>query len=131
MPAYGQAGVAYDVHPNLTLMLDYQHIAYGSVPCVANPATNMLFAPFGAPNGPAFGWRDINAVKFGIEWRYTPALALRAGYAYNTPLFGSRDVQLDILAPAATQHHLTAGGEWRFDRTGRWSGRACTPQRTP
>ena len=30
-------------------MLDYQHIAYGSVPCVANPATNMLFAPFGAP----------------------------------------------------------------------------------
>ena len=106
----------YDVQPNLTLMLDYQHIAYGSVPCVANPATNMLFAPFGAPNGPAFGWRDINAVKLGMEWRYTPALALRAGYAYNTPLFGSRDVQLDILAPAATQHHLTAGGEWRFDK---------------
>jgi len=54
-------------------------------------------------------------VKFGLEWRYTPDIALRAGYAYNTPLFGSRDVQLDILAPAATQHHLTAGGEWRFD----------------
>ena len=25
-------------------------------------------------------------------------------------------MQLDILAPAATQHHVTAGGEWRFDR---------------
>ena len=25
-------------------------------------------------------------------------------------------MQLDILAPAATQHHLTAGGEWRFDK---------------
>lgn len=116
MPAYGQAGIAYDAQPNLTLMLDYQHIAYGSVPCVANPATNMLFAPFGAPDGPAFGWKDINAVKLGIEWRYTPDLALRAGYAYNTPLFGSRDVQLDILAPATTQHHLTAGGEWRVDK---------------
>ena len=116
MPAFGQAGIAYDAQPNLTLMLDYQHIAFGSVPCVANPATNMLFAPFGAANGPAFGWRDIDAVKFGIEWRYTPNLALRAGYAYNTPLFGSRDVQLDILAPAATQHHLTAGGEWRVDK---------------
>ena len=114
VPAFGQAGIAYDAHPNLTLMLDYQHIAYGSIPCVANPATSP--GPFGAANGPAFGWRDINAVKFGIEWRYTPDLALRAGYAYNTPLFGSRDVQLDILAPAATQHHLTAGGEWRFDR---------------
>jgi long-chain fatty acid transport protein len=116
MPAYGQAGIAYDAMPNLTLMLDYQHIAYGSVPCVANPATNMLTAPFGAANGPAFGWRDINAVKFGTEWRYTPDLALRVGYAYNTPLFGSRDVQLDILAPAATQHHITAGGEWRVNK---------------
>ena len=45
MPAYGQAGIAYDAMPNLTLMLDYQHIAFGSVPCVANPATNMLIGP--------------------------------------------------------------------------------------
>jgi long-chain fatty acid transport protein len=119
MPAYGQAGIAYDAQPNLTFMLDYQYIAYGSVPCVANPATNMLFAPFGADNGPAFGWRDINVVKMGIEWHYRPDLALRAGYAYNTPLFGSRDVQLDILAPATTQHHITAGGEWRLDKE--WS----------
>jgi long-chain fatty acid transport protein len=131
MPTFGQAGIAYDVHPNLKLMLDYQHIAYGSVPCVANPATNMLFAPFGAANGPAFGWRDINAVRLGIEWRYTPAVALRAGYAYNTPLFGSRDVQLDILAPAATQHHLTAGGEWRFDEEWALEWAVCTPRRTP
>jgi long-chain fatty acid transport protein len=116
VPAYGQAGLAYDPQPDLTLMLDYQYIAFGSVPCVANPATNMLIAPFGAPNGPAFGWRDIHAVKFGVEWRYRPDLAFRAGYAYNTPLFGSRDVQLDILAPAATQHHITAGSEWRIDK---------------
>ena len=34
-------------------------------------------------------------------------------------LFGSRDVQLDILAPATTQHHITAGGEWRIDKE--WS----------
>jgi len=119
MPAYGQAGIAYDAHPNLTLMLDYQHIAYGSVPCVANPATNLLFAPFGAPDGPAFGWRDIDAVKFGVEWRYSPDLALRGGYAYNTPLFGGSSVQLDILAPSTTQHHLTAGGELRLDKE--WS----------
>jgi long-chain fatty acid transport protein len=119
VPAYGQAGIAYDVLSNLTLMVDYQHIAYGSVPCVANPATNMLTAPFGAANGPAFGWRDVNAVKLGAEWWYRPDVALRAGYAYNTPLFGSRDVQLDILAPATTQHHLTVGGEWRYDKD--WS----------
>ena len=39
VPAFGQAGIAYDAQPNLTLMLDYQHIAYGSIACVANPAT--------------------------------------------------------------------------------------------
>jgi len=58
-------------------------------------------------------------VKLGAEWWYRPDVALRAGYAYNTPLFGSRDVQLDILAPATTQHHLTVGGEWRYDKD--WS----------
>ncbi|HWK37829.1 MAG TPA: outer membrane protein transport protein [Hyphomicrobium sp.] len=115
VPAYGQAGIAYDVEPNLTVMLDYQHIAYGSVPCVANPATNMLSAPFGAADGAAFGWRDIDAVKLGIEWRYRPDLTLRAGYGYNTALFGGRDVQLNILAPATTQHHIAGGGEWRID----------------
>ncbi|CAN1723287.1 long-chain fatty acid transport protein [Hyphomicrobium sp. 1Nfss2.1] len=119
VPAYGQAGIAYDAQPNLTLMLDYQYIAYGEVACVANPATNMLFAPFGADDGPAFGWRNISAIKFGAEWRYRPDLTFRAGYAYNTPLFGSRDVQLDILAPATTQHHITGGGEWRIDKD--WS----------
>jgi long-chain fatty acid transport protein len=116
MPAYGQAGIAYDAQPNLTLMLDYQYIAYGSVPCVANAATNMLTAPFGADNGPGFGWRDISAVKLGAEWRYAADLTFRAGYAYNTPLMGSRDVQLGLLAPATTQHHITGGGEWRLDK---------------
>lgn len=115
VPAYGQAGIAYDVQHNLTVMLDYQHIAYGSVPCVANPAANMLFAPFGAADGPAFGWRDIDAVKLGIEWRYRPDLTLRAGYGYNTSLFSAANVQLNILAPATTQHHIAAGGEWRID----------------
>ena len=114
-PAYGQVGLAYDVQSNLTVMLDYQRIEYGSVACVANPATAMLYAPFGAANGPSFGWRDLNVVKLGVEWWYTPEVALRAGYAYNTPLFGGHNVQLGILAPATTQHHLTAGGELRID----------------
>lgn len=76
-------------------------------------------APFGAPDGAVFGWRDIHAVKFGIEWRYTPDIALRAGYACNTPLFNGSNVELDLLAPATTQHHITAGGEWRIDKD--WS----------
>ncbi len=113
VPANGQAGVAFDARPDLTLMLDYQWIGYGEVGCVANPAggTN-----YGAEDGPSFGWRNLNAVKLGVEWRQTSLLTLRAGYSYNTPLFGPHDVELDILAPAATQHHITAGGALKLDR---------------
>jgi long-chain fatty acid transport protein len=114
VPANGQAGVAFDARPDLTLMVDYQYIGYGSIACVANAANAP--GPFGADNGPGFGWRDIDAVKFGIEWRQPSGLTLRAGYSYNTPLFGPHDVQLDILAPAATQHHITAGGAYQLDR---------------
>ena len=46
-------------------------------------------------------------------------LTLRSGDSYNTRLFGSHDVSLDILAPAATQNHFTAGGEYVLDRD--WS----------
>jgi long-chain fatty acid transport protein len=113
VPANGQVGVAYDAMPNLTLMLDYQRIAYGQIRCVANPAAG---GPFGAEDGPAFGWRDIDAVKLGIEWRNLDGLTLRAGYSYNTALFGPHDVQLDILAPAATQHHITAGAAYTIDK---------------
>jgi long-chain fatty acid transport protein len=113
VPANGQAGIAYDAMPNLTLMLDYQRIAYGSIKCVANPASGLVF---GAEDGPAFGWNNIDAVKFGIEWRDLNGLTLRAGYSYNTQLFGPHDVQLDILAPAATQNHFTAGAAYTLDK---------------
>jgi long-chain fatty acid transport protein len=115
VPANGQAGIAYDARPDLTLMLDYQYIAYSTIGCVANPATNLLFAPFGAEEGAGFGWRDLNVVKLGVEWRLQNGLTLRGGYAYNNALFGSRDVELNILAPAATQHHITAGGALKLD----------------
>lgn len=118
VPANGQAGIAYDANRDVTLMVDYQRINYGSIKCVANPAD--AAGPFGAENGPAFGWHDINAVKFGLEWRQAaPGLTLRGGYSYNTRLFGSHDVSLDVLAPAATQNHFTAGGEYILDRD--WS----------
>lgn len=115
-PAYGQAGVVLDGRPNLMVMLDYRHIAYGSVACVANPATNILIALFGADDGPGFGWRDIDDVKLGVEWRRSHDLTLRSGYFYNTLVVGSRNVSLNILAPATTQFHITAGGELKLNQ---------------
>jgi long-chain fatty acid transport protein len=117
IPPSLQAGIAYDLAPNLTLLADYKHIWFGSVKSIANPSTNA--APFGADNGPGFGWDDVDVVKIGVEWRTSPDLTLRAGYAYATNAISARDVQLNILAPAVVQHHITAGLEYQLRKN--WS----------
>jgi long-chain fatty acid transport protein len=120
IPASIQAGIAVDVTPNLTLLADYRHIWFGSIASIANPSTNILLGnPLGSDNGPGFGWDDVDVVKLGIEWRKSPDLTLRAGYAYATNPISPRDVQFNILAPAVVQHHITAGFELRLDNA--WS----------
>ncbi|MCC7252571.1 outer membrane protein transport protein [Hyphomicrobium sp.] len=120
IPASIQAGIAVDVTPNLTLLADYRHIWFGSIASIANPSTNLFIpAQLGADNGPGFGWDDVDVVKFGVEWRSSPDLTLRAGYAYATNPISSRDVQFNILAPAVVQHHITAGLEYKLDKA--WS----------
>jgi long-chain fatty acid transport protein len=68
----------------------------------------------GGSNGAGFGWKDIDVFKFGVEWRTSPNLTLRAGYAYNTQPIPSRDVMINILAPGVIQHHITAGAQIRL-----------------
>jgi long-chain fatty acid transport protein len=107
IPANITAGVAYDVLPALTLLADYKRIFYSHVPAIGNASTEI--APLGSPNGPGFGWRDIDIVKVGAEYRGFARLILRAGYSYNTSPIRSRDVTLNILAPAVTKHHISGG----------------------
>ena len=117
IPPTLQAGIAFDLTPNLTLLADYRHIWFGSIKSIANPSTNL--APLGSDGGPGFGWDDVDVAKFGVEWRSSPELTLRAGYAYATSAISARDVQFNILAPAVVQHHITAGFEYRLRRN--WS----------
>jgi long-chain fatty acid transport protein len=115
IPASVQAGVAFDVTKNLTLLADYRHIWFGSVKSIANPSTNQT--PLGSDNGPGFGWDDVDVVKLGVEWRTSPDLTLRAGYSHATNPIGERDVLFNILAPAVVQDHITAGLEYRLSST--------------
>jgi long-chain fatty acid transport protein len=114
IPASLQAGVAFDAAPNLTVLADYKHIWYGSIASIANPSTNLT--QLGSDNGPGFGWKDIDIVKLGVEWRQSRDLTLRAGYAYNTSPLQSRDVLFNIIAPAVVQHHITGGFEYRWNK---------------
>ncbi len=121
IPASIQAGIAVDVSPQLTLMLDWRYIWYSGVDSIANPSTNFgncqsFLNPGGDPsfclggaNGPGFGWSDINVIKVAAEYRANDKLTLRAGYAWNENPISGRDVTFNVLAPAVPQHHITGG----------------------
>jgi long-chain fatty acid transport protein len=108
-PGQVGAGVAYDLLPSLTAMVDYKRIFFGGQASIGNSATNLGIVPLGAPNGPGFGWRDINIVAIGAEWRVTPAFKLRAGFNWCDNPITAPNVTFNILAPAVITHQYTAG----------------------
>jgi long-chain fatty acid transport protein len=116
IPASLQAGVAFDATPNLTLLADYKRIWYSTIASVSNPQTNFFTSQLGNANGAGFGWKDIDIIKVGAEWRNLGNLTLRAGYSYNTSPLQPRDVAFNILAPATVQHHITGGFEYVWSR---------------
>lgn len=104
-----QAGLAWAVRPNLTLMFDYKRIWYSSIRGLSNPSTSTGVVSFGLANGPGFGLQDLDVFKVGVEWQANPMLTLRAGYSYNTAPFTPRDADLTAMHLGVVQHHLTAG----------------------
>jgi long-chain fatty acid transport protein len=114
VPGNITVGLAWDVLPTFTLLLDYKHIFYSGVKSIANSSRNPF--PFGWSNGPGFGWKDVDVVSLGAEWRATRDLTLRAGYAHNTNPVRSRDVTLNILAPGVVTDHFTAGLSYALTR---------------
>jgi long-chain fatty acid transport protein len=125
IPANWNVGVAWQVTPAIKLALDYQGIQYSDVNSVGNPTSNMfLGAPFGANNGPGFGWDDIEVIKLGVEHKFSQTLTLRAGYSHtDSPIEGATladcgptltgancaEATINVLAPAVIEDHVTVG----------------------
>lgn len=107
IPSNWTVGVAFDVSPDVTVMLDYRHINYSDVAAVSNSTTVPL--PFGAPDGPGFGWEDVDAYKLGVEWDANDAWTWRGGVSFNNNPIGPEDVTLNILAPGVQKQHFTGG----------------------
>lgn len=111
IPAAVTAGVAFDARPDLTFMLDYQHIFYEGIPAVSNSSTTPGL--LGSTNGPGFGWHDVDVFRIGAEWRASDSWTFRAGYAYSDNPIKSTDVTINILAPGVVQHHFTGGASYK------------------
>ncbi len=107
IPSNYSIGVAFTPNPDWTIALDYGRINYSDVASVGN--ASMPLAPLGAPNGPGFGWRDINVVKIGVAWQMNPKWTLRAGYNHGDNPIRPADVTFNILAPGVVTTHYTLG----------------------
>jgi long-chain fatty acid transport protein len=108
------AGVSYKVLPTFAVMLDWKHIFYSSVKSIGNQMT----APYllGSDNGAGFGWRDVDVIALGLEWKYSDAITLRTGYAHNTQPITANNVTFNILAPAVVTDHISGGFTYNLNR---------------
>jgi long-chain fatty acid transport protein len=109
IPATLIAGFAYDVTPDVTVMADWRHIFYSGIPALHNAGFPVSLNSLGSPNSPGYDWQDTDSASFGVEWRATPALALRAGYHYSTSPIPSRAAAFNMLTPVINLHNISGG----------------------
>ena len=113
--SYG-VGLGYKLTPALDAAFDFERIEYSDVPSVGNQLSELFLGhPFGASNGPGFGWRDANVFKLGLNYTIDPQWQIRAGYGYTTQPVPASQTFLNILAPGVVQNHITAGATWTSD----------------
>jgi len=112
MPENWNVGIAIKPIPSTTVALDYQRINYSGVKAIANPSTNgglTIGGTLGGDNGRGFGWGDVEVLKLGVEYAYSPKLTLRAGYSHSDNPITARDVTFNIIAPGVVTDHYTLG----------------------
>lgn len=110
VPANFAGGAAIRIHPKATVQFDAERILYGQVKSIANSDANQ--ALLGSSNGPGFGWRDITVIKTGLDYKWNPALTVRAGYNHSGQPVQSSQTFFNLLAPGVTQEHLHLGATW-------------------
>ena len=120
IPAHYAIGLAFKPTPEVTVALDYQRIKYSGVGSVGNPSSVPL--PLGSAGGPGFGWRDIDVLKLGVQWRVNSAWTVRAGVNRGENPVRSEDVTFNILAPGVMKEHYTGGFTWAMSASDELSG---------
>ncbi len=127
MPENWNVGVAFKPISSTTIALDYQRINYSGVKSIANPSTQAcdpsaagvpvacggatmnIGSSLGGDTGRGFGWGDVEVLKLGVEYVYSPKLTLRAGYSHSDNPITARDVTFNIIAPGVVTDHYTLG----------------------
>ena len=106
MPAQFVAGVSVRPKQALTILADYHWVGWS--------AFDSVTLDFSGPIPPdevfVQNYRNTSAARLGVEIEATPAVRLRAGYAYNQA--AAPDETVTPLLPEAQRNHLTGGVGW-------------------
>jgi long-chain fatty acid transport protein len=115
VPAVATLGAAYrpPSNPGLTLTAEYQRIFYGDVKAISNTSSPIV-APFGADNGPGFGWKDMDIYRVAASFKANDRLTLRGGVSYASQFAPGKEALLNILAPATPQWHASIGFSYKL-----------------
>ena len=124
IPSNLTLGMAWRPNSKWLVAVDWERIKYSDARSVSNASAQLLncfggdaTSCMGGPNGPGFGWRDIDVWKFGFEYALDAKLTLRAGYNRGENPVDPADVTFNILAPGVIKDHYTVGATWRLDST--------------
>jgi long-chain fatty acid transport protein len=117
LPANWNIGVSFQPNDKLAVAVDFQRIEYSGVKAVNNSSANLLSGSLlGSNTGPGFGWTDMDIVKLGVEYKYSPTMTLRAGYSHTDAPMTSADVTFNVLAPGVIEDHITLGMTYAMDK---------------
>ena len=121
--------VGFAVHPSdsIAFIFEFQRIWYEDVDAISNDVQNLFACPtaglggtdlescLGGNNGGGFGWRDIDVLKFGLQWQITKQDIFRFGYSHSDQPIPGDQVLFNILATGVIEDHITAGYTRVFD----------------
>lgn len=115
VPASWGVGLSVKANEQLTFGADFKRIAYSDIGSVGTPLAPLFTGvPFGAKNGPGFGWRDVDVFKLGAVYKANDQLTLRAGYGRSDNPVPASQTFLNTLAPGVVKDHFTAGATYRL-----------------
>lgn len=109
---YG-VGLAFKATPKLDLVVDLRRIEFSGVKSVGTPLAALFTGhPFGADDGPGFGWRDADVIKVGANYTVNDRWQVRAGYDHSENPIPADQTLLNIVAPAVVTNQYTVGATW-------------------
>ena len=110
LPMIFSAGAAYRGFRNIIWSLDYRYFDYKN----AEGFGDTGFTSEGALEG--LGWRSVNALITGVQYRISETLTMRGGYGINQSPIESETAGLNIASPLVQKQVMHLGGSLAVHR---------------